>query len=129
MDLWDFNNHGRNEILSWAKRLSKRDRAALNQKLDVLAKLDFDVAHGLKLLAGPVWKTGHVLKLRAFGDTALRPLLCRGPRAPNAEYTLLHGAQERDGSIVPTNAVEKAKQNRVLVKDEPDAWRASHVRA
>ena len=106
MDLWDFHSRGRNEILLWSKDLSKRDRAALNQKLD-----------------------RHVLKLRVFGDTALRPLLCRGPDSPYSEYTLLRGAKETDRGFVPQNAVEVATQNRRLVADRPEEWRCPHVRA
>jgi hypothetical protein len=129
MDLWDFHSRGRNEILLWSKDLSKRDRAALNQKLDLLSKLDFELAQGLKLLAGPIRKTRHVLKLRVFGDTALRPLLCRGPDSPYSEYTLLRGAKETDRGFVPQNAVEVATQNRRLVADRPEEWRCPHVRA
>jgi hypothetical protein len=129
MELWDYRNGQRNEILAWSKTLSSRDRAALNQKLDILERIDFDLAHGLKLLAGPVQKTGHVMKLRASGDTALRPLLCRGPAAPLGEYTLLRGAHERDRRFVPRNALDEARRNRERVRESPEDWRVQHERA
>lgn len=129
MRLWDYRNGERNEILLWTRKLSSRDRAALNQKLDILERIDFDLAHGLKLLAGPIHKTGHVLKLRASADTALRPLLCRGPQAPLSEYTLLRGAQEKDGRFEPRTAVEEARRNWQMVYDSPEAWRIHHERA
>jgi len=129
MELWDYKNGNRNEIHAWAKALSSRDRAALNQKLDILERIDFELAHGLKLLAGPIQKSGHVLKLRASGDTALSPLLCRGPNAPLGEYTLLQGAQIRDGQFCPKSAVEDARRNRELICAAPNQWRTVHERA
>jgi hypothetical protein len=128
MQLWDFGNRDRNEILAWARELSKRDRAALNQKLDVLERIDFQLARGLKLLAGPIHKTGHILRLRAFGDTALRPLLCRGPDSPRTEYTLLKGAQERDDRLRPPTALKQAMENRTRVEHSPHEWRVYHER-
>lgn len=129
MKLWDYKNGDKNEILVWTRKLSSRDRAALNQKLDVLERIDFELAHGLKLLAGPIQKSGHVLKLRASADTFLRPLLCRGPLAPLSEYTLLRGALEKDGRFEPKTAVEEASRNREMVCGSPDDRRTHHERA
>jgi hypothetical protein len=64
--LWDFlSARGENVILQWVKdaRLQTRDRAALNQKLARLRQMDFDLAIGTKLLAGPVQKQRHIYKL------------------------------------------------------------------
>lgn len=129
MDLWDYTNGQRNEILAWSRTLSSKDRAALNQKLDILERIDFDLARGLKLLAGPIQKSGHVMKLRASGQTALRPLLCRGPEAPLREYTMLRGAQEKDRRFVPRNALDEASRNLERVRQSPDGWRVQHERA
>lgn len=129
MELWDYKSGDRNEILAWARKLSSRDRAALNQKLDMLERIDFDLAHGLKLLAGPIQKSGHVLKLRASGDTALRPLLCRGPHAPLREYTLLRGALEKGGRFEPRTAVDEARRNREMICESPADRRIQHERA
>jgi hypothetical protein len=118
----------RNEILRWARDLSVRDRAALNQKLDMLEKLDYKQAIQLKLLAGPIHRSYHILKLRATGDSAMRPLLCRGPQAPLREYTLLRGATERDSKLEPPNCLEKAIENRVHVAAD-HTKRVEHERA
>jgi hypothetical protein len=128
VELWDFNNGTRNEILEWTRKLSAVDRAALNQKLDMLQRLDFELAISLKLLAGPIPHSGHILKLRAHGDKALRPLLCRGPHVPLREYTLLRGAEERDSKLQPDGVVDKAIENRNHVgKDKRN--RVKHERA
>ena len=125
--MWDFKGRSRNEILAWAQELSHRDRAALNQKLDFLEKLDFDQALSLKLLAGPVRGSGHILKLRAAADSALRPLLCRGPQAPFREYTLLKGAVERDWKLHPAGALERAIENRKIIQED-ESRRTKHER-
>src|SRR5437016_510013 len=85
--LWDFlSARGENVILRWVRddRLTKRDRAVLNQKLDRLTQIDFGLATGTKLLAGPIYK--HVYKLVIHADVMLRPLLCRGPINNESEY-------------------------------------------
>ncbi len=128
MELWDFRNGDRNEIFAWAQRLSKRDRAALNQKLDLLERLDFEQAIGLKLLAGPIQHSGHILKLRASGDHALRPLLCRGPHVPLHEYTLLKGAKELDRKLEPPGVLDTAIENRSHVRKDKER-RVKHERA
>src|SRR5689334_15911784 len=79
--LWDFISpppRKENLILRWVseERLTKRDRAALNQKLDRLCQMDFELAIATKLLAGPIYK--HIYKLVIHGDVMLRPMLCRG---------------------------------------------------
>jgi hypothetical protein len=125
--LWDFlNTHYENVILLWVKedRLSKRDRAILNQKLDRLVQIDFSLAIGMKLLAGPVAK--HIYKLRAKGDVQLRPMLCRGPISDETEYTLLQGAVETGGKL-PKRVQEQAGKNRQMILRDPSR-RCSHER-
>lgn len=52
---WDYQIHNRNAIQEWADdvRLSKRDSGLLDQKLDALAAMDFDLATHTHLVAGP----------------------------------------------------------------------------
>jgi len=119
--LWDFLSvRGENIILRWVKdtRLTTRDRAVLNQKLDRLRQMDFDLAIGTKLLAGPIEKQRHIYKLVIHGNVMLRPLLSRGPIDPEAEYTLLLGAIERGGKL-PREAPQQAEDNRLTVLDHP----------
>ena len=112
--LWDFCSlAGRNLLRDWAEgeNLSARDRAVLDQKLDRLSQIDFGLARGTNLLHGPVNKKLHIYKIRAMGDKAMRPLLCRGPLAVEEEYTLLEGALERDGKWDPRDAPDRAAAN------------------
>lgn len=116
-------------MLEWSKSLSKRDRAALNQKLDILERLDYDLAQGLRLIAGPIKNSGHILQMHAQGETALRPLLCRGPVHPQREYTLLRGARKEGRGLSPKEALDEAKRNRERTVEPGGQWRTMHVRA
>jgi len=113
-------------ILRWVKddRLTKRSRAALNQKLDRLSQIDFDLAIQTKFLAGPIYKS--VYKLVVKTDVQLRPMLCRGPFNVDEEYTLLLGAVETGGKL-PQGAKEKAEANRQIVIGNPSR-RVEHER-
>jgi hypothetical protein len=127
--LWVFLSprpRSENLILRWVRdeRLTTRDRAMLNQKLDRLRQLDYDLAIGTKLLAGPIYK--HIYKLIIHGDVMLRPLLCRGPIDSEAEYTLLLGAIEKGGKL-PKGAPQQAEENRLVVLSDPSR-RAKHER-
>lgn len=117
--LWDFlSARGENVILEWVEdeRLTKRSRAALNQKLDRLAQIPFKLAIETKFLAGPIYK--HIYKLVIKADVMLRPMLCRGPIDNEKEYTLLLGAIER-GRKLPPGSKEKAEENRQIIIDDP----------
>ncbi len=127
LKLWDFlSPRGENVILRWVKddRLTVRDRAMLNQKLDRLCQIGFNLAIDTKLLAGPIHK--HIYKLVIHGDVMLRPMLCKGPIEIAKEYTLLLGAVETGGKL-PSGAMEKAEENRATVKRDPSR-RCPHVR-
>src|SRR5712691_3512216 len=118
--LWDFLSplpRKENLILRWVKdeKLTTRDRAILNQKLDRLCQMDFELAVGTKLLAGPIYK--HIYKLVIHGDVMLRPMLCRGPIAINTEYTLLLGAIEKNWKL-PQNASKQAEKNRLVILED-----------
>jgi hypothetical protein len=129
LTLWDFLTvRGENVILRWVKdaRLTTRDRAALNQKLARLRQMDFDLAIGTKLLAGPVQKQRHIYKLVIHGSVMLRPLLCRGPIHVEVEYTLLLGALEK-GWRLPAGALQQAESNRLIIINNPSR-RVKHER-
>lgn len=116
--IWDFiDSRGRNVIREWVndERLTKRDRAALNQKIKRLAQIDFELARNTKLLAGPIYR--HIYKLVIHGDVMLRPMLCKGPIGIETEYSLLLGAIERGGKL-PAGSAEQAEENReVIIRD------------
>ena len=128
MRLWDFlSARGENVILRWVKdeRLTMRSRAVLNQKLERLCQMDFDLAIGTRLLAGPIYK--HVYKLVIHSDVMLRPMLCRGPVENDSEYTLLLGAIEMGGKL-PLGSKEQAEENRNIVLANPETRRREHER-
>ena len=116
--LWDFlDDRLENVILQWVKDdgITKRDRAALNQKINRLVQMDYDLAKQTKLLAGPIYK--HIYKLVIHGDVMLRPMLCRGPIHNTEEYTFLIGAVEIGGKL-PSGAKEKAEDRRLVVVND-----------
>ncbi len=128
--LWDAKGtNGRNRIRSWADsaRLSSRDRAALNHRFHMLESMDYDLAIGTKVLNGPLKRTKGIYKLKAFGDHALRPMLCLGPVDAAGEYTILEGATEPNtGSIIPSDVQDRAIKTRDYVKAAPAARRQAH---
>jgi len=78
-----------------------------------------------KLLAGPIKKTGHIYKLIIHADVMLRPMLCKGPFEMETEFTLLIGAKEIQGKLIP--GPESAVMNRaILLADRrrrvPHVW-------
>jgi hypothetical protein len=118
--VWDFLGPDRENLIQrWARKvkLSHRDRALLNSKLDFLERMGFDLAHGTKLLGGPVNKQGHIYKLVVHGDVMLRPMLCKGPPEHRLdEVTLLEGAIEKDWKYHPPDAPERAAKNRLEIE-------------
>lgn len=119
LDLYDFTNSGVSIIQHWvtSNRFSSRTRARLNQKLDRLVQMDFQLAVGTRLLAGPI--SGNVYKLRIFADVMLRPLLCKGPLHMADEYTLLQGAIEDGRDLDPPDCIQRAEQHREIVRFDP----------
>jgi hypothetical protein len=99
-------------IEEWAGPLSRRDRAALIQRLIQLMQMDRQVALDVHLIAGPLRGGGNLYKLKAKGDCQLRPHLCTGPKNHADEYTLLCGAVEKDGKLEPRNVQDRAVHNR-----------------
>jgi len=121
--LWDFTNaRGQNIIRQWGKQQSTRDQAKLDQKFDRLQQIDFELAIGTKLLAGPINKYRHIYKMTIHGQAQLRPMLCKGPQNIEHEYTLLVGAVERDSKLTPDAG--EAEGNRNVLLNAPNHRRA-----
>jgi hypothetical protein len=115
-ELWDFvSPRGENLMRRWAdaEKLSKADRARLDNKIAVLKRDDFSLAINTKLLNGPIRK--EIYKLKVYGQVMMRPLLCRGPIDKPAEYTFLVGAIERNGNLEPSSCLNDAAANRETV--------------
>jgi len=112
--LWDYlHGPGRNEMQSWAKKekLGVRERAQLNQKLDMLERIGFETAYHLAFLAGSSGEFNQIFKLIVKSQRMLRPMLCRGPADIQTEVTLLCGAIEKDFELVPPTAAELADRH------------------
>ena len=132
MIIWDFQHGQRNLILQWADeiRLGKRDRGLLDQKLDALAALRFDLATHTHLVAGPLdnSKDKHIYKLRVNASIMIRIMLCRGPLPDEAACTLLAGATERDRRLDPQNSPDVASRRRQQVLVDSKQYRRPHER-
>ena len=123
--LWDFLDiRGDNVVETWGTAQTKRDRGMLNQRFDRLVQVDFSLAIGSKLLAGPIYRD--VYKMQIHGDVQMRPMLCKGPLKNDDEYTLLLGAVERNWKLVPASAKTDAEYNRGLVLASPLTRRKAH---
>jgi hypothetical protein len=129
--VWDFLGPDRENLIQrWARKvkLSHRDRALLNSKLDILERIGFELAHGTKMLAGQVNKQRHIYKLVVHGDVMLRPMLCKGPPEHcSDEVTLLEGAIEKDWKYHPPDAPERAARNRLEIERD-SRRRGTHER-
>jgi hypothetical protein len=124
LNLYDFvTEHGQNDIAEWITQLQKPDRARLEQKLTRLVQISFNLAQNTHLLAGPVYHS--IWKLRVNASVMLRPHLCKGPIAKDAEYTLLVGAIEV-GDRLPEGIQKKALQRQEEVEANPGARRTVH---
>jgi hypothetical protein len=127
--IWDFvSPRGENEIARWAgdQKLTNGDRAKLDQKMDRLAQVDFQLAVGTKLLNGPIRK--EIYKVKVHGQVMMRPLLCRGPVSKETEYTILKGAIEKDWKLIPATCLQDAVDNRNAVIGDPDKRRCAHAK-
>lgn len=102
--LYDFaDEKGVSIIEPWRKRLTNRSRGQLDSKIDMLAVSGMHLPTGL--LAGPINKTKHIYKLKIYADIMLRPMFCKGPFNMDDEFTLLTGAVETQGKLIPDPAV------------------------
>jgi len=132
MGLWDYQNRGRNAILDWADEvpLSKRDRGLLDQKLDALEAMSFDLAKHTHLVAGPLnnSRDKHIYKLRVNGSVMVRVMMCRGPLPGEQACTFLAGATEKGMKLLPANAPEIASERRSKVCQDHMLYRRRHER-
>lgn len=110
--LYDYvDAHGRNIIKEWAEGLQKKHRGKLNAKLDMLS------IHGPDLFPNTLTgsPTPGIQKLRVHGNVQLRPLLCEGPIDVNSEFTLLAGAKEVGGKLIPSGIDSEADIRKGIV--------------
>ena len=117
MRLYDHvDEHGANEFKRWSEGLETEERARLRSKLDTLKRVT-DWRQLPQFLIGPL-NPKEIFKLRigvTKSKTALRPMACRGPIEKNAEVTLLFGAKEVGGKLVPGDATQQAEKRRLAI--------------
>lgn len=115
---------GSNPVLEWAHGLEVQQRAKLNAKLDMLER------EGPSLRPHTLTGTGApgIQKLRAKGNVQLRPLLCDGPAQVGQEFTLLAGAIEVGGQLMPVGVLATAVTRKAAVIADPQNRRVVHVR-
>lgn len=121
--------------------MQKAHLAKVNSKIKSLCQ------NGDQILPGFVTDavgSRHIKEIVIGGNIALRLLLCRGPikmqyehpKSGNGnnppigtapEFTLLFGAEERDGKYIPANAVQIAEAFRERVINNSDDRRTEHV--
>jgi hypothetical protein len=132
--LWDYvDATGRNELQAWAddERLGIRERAQLNQKLDMLQRIGLDAALHLQFVARPSDEFSQVFQLVVKSRRALRPLLCPGPVDLTNELTLLRGAIANTPALVPLATLKCAEACRKRVIADTAAGiqrRVAHLR-
>lgn len=129
--IWDFlRGPGKSVMHAWAdeEKLGVRERAQLNQKLDMLGRIGFETAKHLEFLKGTSGEHNHIFKLVVKSQRMLRPMLCRGPRDHTREVTLLAGAIEKDYRLHPADAAGQAESRRQFLVDHPEAPEQHRIR-
>jgi hypothetical protein len=109
-----------NSIKEWLERerVPVAQAAAFQDKVDTLEE------HGPEMVPGFITETPvapDIYKMKIKGNKGmkqLRPMCCRGPFGAN-EYTILFGAVEKDGQLVPKDAKKRAQENLKELKLDP----------
>jgi hypothetical protein len=109
-----------NCIRAWleSERVSIAQIAAFQDKIDTLEVSGPQMVPGF-ISETPVAKDIYKMKIKGNkGMKQLRPMCCRGPFGPS-EFTILFGAVERDGKLIPGDAKERAQKNLMALKADP----------
>jgi len=92
--------------------------AAFQDKIDTLEESGPEMVPGF-ITETPVAKDIYKMKIKGNkGMKQLRPMCCRGPFGPN-EYTILVGAIEKDGKLIPGDAKKRAQDNLNNLRVDP----------
>ena len=109
-----------NIIKEWLKSesVSTAQIAAFQEKIDRLEESGPEMVPGF-ISDTPVAKDIFKMKIKGNkGMKQLRPMCCRGPFGAN-EYTILVGAVEKDGKLIPADAKKRAQDNLKALKVDP----------
>lgn len=93
--------------------------AVFQDKIDALESGGPDMVPGF-ITETPVAPGIYKMKIKGNGKgmKQLRPMCCRGPFGPS-EYTILVGAVEKDGELVPGDVKKRAQDNLAELKADP----------
>ena len=107
-------------IRKWleSERVSTAQIATFQDKMDTLEQSGPEMVPGF-ITETPVAKDIYKMKIKGNkGMKQLRPMCCRGPFGPN-EYTILAGAVEKDGKLVPGDVKKRAQDNLRALRADP----------
>jgi hypothetical protein len=114
------SQRGSNVIKEWLED----EKVPTAQRADFQLKISLLESGGPEMVPGfitdtPVARDIYKAKIKGNkGWKQLRPMLCKGPFAMDAEFTFLCGAIEKDRALIPRDCKERAQQNRqTLIKD------------
>jgi hypothetical protein len=116
-----------NAIRAWLEdeKVPAAQVAVFQEKIDTLEESGPEMVPGF-ITETPVAADIYKVKIKGNkGMKQLRPMCCRGPFSPN-EYTILVGAVEKGGKLIPTDAKKRAQANLVELKADPS--RRAHER-
>jgi hypothetical protein len=114
------SQRGENVIKEWlaTKKVPTEQIAAFQDKIDTLERSGPDMVPGF-ISETPVAKDVYKMKIKGNkGRMQLRPFCCRGPFG-NREYTVLVGAVEKDGRLVPADAKQRAQDHLAILRSNP----------
>ena len=125
----------RSTIRAWLEqeRVQQGQVATFRAKIDALRMGGPDMNPGL--IQGPIKKrklavTG-IYKMKIKGNKGwvqLRPLLCYGPfEEDKSTITLLLGAIEKDGVLLPEDYLQRADRNREVLLNDPTRRRVLRI--
>jgi hypothetical protein len=109
-----------NAIRKWleSEGVSLAQIASFQDKIDTLEQSGPEMVPGF-ITDTPVAKDIYKMKIKGNkGMKQLRPMCCRGPFGPN-EYTILVGAVEKDGKLIPGDVKKRALDNLKALKADP----------
>lgn len=121
----DFLSTSRNEINDWLHKQPDAARAHIDDHIMMLMLSNTDSLtrqDGVGQLHGRC--RGLIELVVPFDRVQYRPIGAYGPR--RKEITLLIGATERDGRLVPRNACETAQKRMTLVKSDVERYSCEH---
>ena len=117
--LWEWiDGSGRGAVTDWG--LQVRQRARLDQKLEMLRKAEIDSTGRVNLpqdlLAGPGYRGQKwIYKLKVHGNVQLRPMVTLGPINGDEEWTILVPAIEENRRLIPADAPQTATARRAEI--------------